>query len=61
VDSSDMVPGVKIEPIIHDDMRKLKPVNDFTRAFRDYNLRHFTLNIDLLFLFYTPEELYTMT
>lgn len=56
-----MVPGVKIEPIIHDDMRKLKPVNDFTRAFRDYNLRHFTLNIDFLLLFYTPEELYTMT
>jgi len=31
------MPGLKIEPIIHDDMRKLKPVNEFTRAFRDYN------------------------
>jgi hypothetical protein len=38
----------------------MKPLTGISRAFSDYNRRHFTLNVDQLFIYYTPKAVYSI-
>ena len=51
---------MNLEPIISDGFRKLKPLKTVWRAFKDFNQRHFTFNLNYMILFYTPTHMYSL-
>jgi hypothetical protein len=38
----------------------MKPLTGFSRTFKEYNKRYFTINLDQLILYYTEKEFYQL-